>query len=378
MEMDNTALTLLRSAIWKDSDNCKDFLKDALLPANDKEWQKIAQFFTRQALDGLLPDAISLLPVEKQPQKVVKMPMIARQIQVRRRNCKVNKELLYFIKEINSQNIPYFVLKGQCVALMYPTPTHRVSGDIDLYIPKRHIKEVARGITAFGAIRTDETRHHINYKANGVDWELHHKIYYFQKEERNRIFMRYVEKAIQAPPHYETIDGEQVRVIPPTLNAVTLLTHILDHFYCEGIGLRQLCDLALTLHHKRGEIDKTEFLQILEELSLKRSYRIFGYLCAYYLGLPEEDLLLKATKSERDLAHKVMDDCIRGGNFGHADSNSRLTLQENITFYTRFLRRLWKYRALCPSEALWWPIAKIWRAVTRQVSLSEKASVLNS
>ena len=189
--------------------------------------------------------------------------------------------------------------------------------------------------------------------------------------------MQYVEKAIQAPPHYEIIDGEKVRVMPPTLNAVTLLSHILDHFYCEGVGLRQLCDYALTLHHKLNEIDRTEFLEILKELSLTRSYRIFGYLCIYYLGLPKEDLLLEPNKKEKRLAHKVMDDCLKGGNFGYADSNSRSTFYENVTFYTRFLRRLWQFRSLCPSEALWWPIAKLQRGFKGEVNISEEKSAAN-
>lgn len=373
----NFSLSLLCSAIWKETDCQRDFLHCIDRPLTDEEWKDIIKFFTLQTLDGLLPDAIALLSPEKQPSNAIKMPIIVRQLKVERMNNIVNQELLSFTKELNKREIPYFVLKGQGVAALYPHPLHRTCGDIDLYVHEQYLKDVGRGFNAFGAIRTNETRHHINYQARDVEWELHHHIYYFQKEKRNHIFMRYVEEAIRKTPEYITIEGEKVRVMPPVVNIMTLLAHILDHFYCEGVGIRQLCDFALMLHHKKNEIYKTEFLEALDRLSLTRSYRIFGYLCVHYLGLPEEDLLLQATEKEKRLAHKVMDDCLKGGNFGYAYSNPRVTLGQKTAFYARFLHRLWQYKNLCPSEALWWPIAKLWRAVTGRVSISEEQSAIN-
>ena len=73
-----------------------------------------------------------------------------------------------------------------------------------------------------------------------------------------------------------------------------------------------------------------------------------------------------------------MADCLKGGNFGRVESNGRQTLWQKMTFYTRFLRRLWSYRQLHPSEALWWPLAKMRRALKGEVLISEERSVLNS
>lgn len=366
----NQSMELLRSVLWQQIDGSE-------INLSGKEWKGIAEFFSKQSLDGLLPDAIALLPAYNQPPVSVKMPLIARQLQVEQMNRAMNNELLAFTDELNKRDIPYALLKGQGVATLYPNPLHRVCGDIDLYVPATHLKEMHRGFMAFGAVREAETRHHINYRANGIEWELHHSIYYFQKEERNHTFMRYVEEAMQDAPAYVTIGDEKVRVLPPTMNVLLLLSHIVDHFYCEGVGLRQLCDYALMLHHKRGEIDGVKLLQALDELSLTRAYQVFGYICTHYLGLPEEDLALRPTDREIHLAHRVMADCLKGGNFGHAESNRRQTLWQKVTFYTRFLRRLWRYRQLHPSEALWWPLAKMKRALKGEVSISEENSALN-
>ena len=370
-DISNVSLALLRAALWG------SVQESNFLPHCD-DWKEIAGFFTKQSLDGLLPDAIASLPASKQPPIAVKMPLIARQIQVERMNHAMNNELLAFTTELDHRAIPYILLKGQGVASVYPNPLHRVCGDIDLYVTAKYLKEVHRGLVAFGAVRETESRHHINYRANGVEWELHHKIYYFQKESRNHLFMRYVDEEMKALPCYATIEGDKVRVFNPTTNVLLLLSHIVDHFYCEGVGLRQLCDYALALHHKHEEIDRTKLLEMLDALALTRAYRVFGYICTHYLGMPSEALMLEPSKKDIRLAHRVMADCLKGGNFGHAESNKRQSLWQNITFYTRFLCRLWRYRQLHPSEALWWPMAKIARALKGEVHISEERSVVNS
>lgn len=367
--------SLLRLALWQEFKLLNSHTARELTPKVD--WKAVMDFFARQSLDGLLPDAVALLPVEEQPSKVVKMPMIARQLQVERMNEAMNRELMAFVLELQQKAIPYVLLKGQGVASLYPNPLHRVCGDIDLYVPKTYLKFVGSLLTNLGALRTSETRQHVNFQVHGLEWELHHCIHYFQKESRNRLFMQYVDEEMSRTPEYVTIGEGRVRVFSPTMNALLLLSHIVDHFYCEGVGLRQLCDYALLLGKKCSEIDSELLLERLEALSLSRAYRVFGFICVHYLGMPNEALVQKPSDSEVQLAHRVMADCLSGGNFGQADSNRRQTLWQKIVFYTRFLRRLWRYRQLCPSEALWWPLAKINRALKGEVRISEEKSALN-
>lgn len=365
----NVSLALLRSALWGSTDTshiCSD------------DWREIAGFFTKQSLDGLLPDAIASLPVSQQPPMAVKMPMIARQLQVERMNKRMNAELLAFTSELHRRAIPYILMKGQGVATQYPNPDHRACGDIDLYVPREYLNNVHCGLMAFGAIRDHENVHHVCYHVRGIVWELHHSICYFQKEKREQMFMHYVQRAMKKTPYYVTIDDGQVRVLPPTINVILLLSHIVDHFYCEGIGLRQLCDYALLLYHKRAEINQSELVEMLDALALTRAYRVFGYICTHYLGMSKEALLQQPSKKDIRLAHRVMADCISGGNFGRAESNRRQTLWQNITFYTRFLHRLWRYRQLHPSEALWWPLAKLKRALKGEVHISEERSAVHN
>lgn len=364
------ALRLLQNVLWQNALHIRE-------EVNGCEWEVLANFFALHSLDGLLPDAIGMLPSDMHPSVELKMRMIARQLQVEKRNLRMNEELLSFTTELERRHIPYALLKGQGVASLYPNPLHRMSGDIDLYIPIKYYKEVCRGMLSFGGVKGEETSLHVSYSARGVIWELHHCVHYFQKTRRNVIFSGYVDKAMSENPVHATIGDGEIRIMPPTMNALLLLAHIQDHFYSSGVGLRQLCDYALLQHYVCKDIDKEVLIECLDSLSLTRSYRVFGYICTYYLGMPEEDLLVQPTTKDIRLAQRVMEDCLRGGNFGRSEAPSRDTLWDWLHFYTRFLFRLLKFRKLCPSEALWWPLAKIKRLLTGTVHLSDEKSVLN-
>lgn len=362
------ALCLLRGALWQQQ--C-DVSVDA------QEWMGIRQFASEQALDGIMSDALLYLPQESIPPKAMKMLMIAVQLRVQKANEHMNDVLQEFTAELAKRSIPYVLMKGQGVASLYPHPLHRVSGDIDLYVPMEYYHTVNKGMLAYGGKRSHETRMHVDYTANGVVWELHHGIYYFQKDARNIIFNRLMDEAMAEPPVFASVGQGMVRVLPATMNVLLLLAHMLDHFYCAGVGLRQLCDYTLFLDREYANIDRDRLEKALEELSMTRTYRVIGALCVRHLGLPSDRLMIAPTAADNMLADAIMRDCLKGGNFGRSDHPGRSTVWKWLRYYVRFLWRLIKFRNLCPSEALWWPLAKLYRLFTGTVHISEERSVLN-
>ncbi len=362
------SIELLRVALWNASPETS---------LDEKDWREVIQFAHKQTLDGIIPDALQQMSRENYPSLSVRRQMISSVLQVEMLNKIMNTELLEFVKILEVKNIPYVLLKGQGVATYYKNPLHRTPGDIDLYIPKRFYSEANECMKAFGGIRGDESRHHIDYIARGIVWELHHSIQYFQSQKRNHLFMGFVDEALSQSPVYVSINEQQVRVLPPTINIVMLLSHILDHFLCQGIGLRQLCDYAMALNGTYQQIDRESLRRYLERLSLTRAYRVFGQLCMDYLGLSSGKLMLKVGNRDKCMARKVMEDCIDGGNFGKKAHDGRETLKTAITYYTRFFTRLIKFGYISPSEAILWPVLKFYRFITGKVHVEEKNSVLN-
>ena len=362
------SLELLRGALWQ---------QQCDVPVDAQEWEGIRQFASQQALDGIMPDALLFLSQGSMPSRTMKMQMIAMQLQVVKANEHMNDVLLEFTAELARRNIPYALMKGQGVASLYPNPLHRVSGDIDLYVPKQYYKEVNNVIKVYGGKKCYENRHHIVHSLRGVVWELHHSVHYFQKDLRNVIFNRLMDEAMAEAPVFAPVGKGMVRGLPATMNVLLLLAHMMDHFYCEGVGLRQLCDYALLLDREYANIDMGRLERALEELSMTRTYRVIGALCVRHLGLPPDRLMIAPTVADNSLADAIMKDCLKGGNFGRSDHPGRSTVWKWLRYYVRFLWRLIKFRNLCPSEALWWPLAKLYRLFTGTVHISEEKSVLN-
>ena len=362
------SLCLLRGVLWQQQ--C-----DVAIDAS--EWEGIMQLASEQALDGIMPDSLLNLSQDSMPPKATKMQMIAMQFQVVQTNEHMNDVLLEFTSGLAKRDMPYVLMKGQGIASLYPHPLHRVSGDIDLYVPMEYYHTVNKGMMAYGGKRSHETRMHVDYTAKGVIWELHHGIYYFQKDVRNVIFNRLMDEAMAEPPVFASVGDGKVRVLPATMNVLLLLAHMLDHFYCEGVGLRQLCDYALLLDREYANIDKDRLEKALTDLSMTRTYRVIGALCVRHLGLPSDRLMISPTTADYKLADAIMRDCLRGGNFGRSDHPGRSTVWKWLCYYIRFMWRLVKFRNLCPSEARWWPVAKLYRLFTGTVHISEERSVLN-
>ena len=65
------SLALLRAVLFSDAPcACKN---GSLLsePLTNEQWKAVAEFFSRQSLDGLLADAVALLPAQRQPPMAV-------------------------------------------------------------------------------------------------------------------------------------------------------------------------------------------------------------------------------------------------------------------------------------------------------------------
>ena len=79
-------------------------------------------------------------------------------------------------------------------------------------------------------------------------------------------------------------------VISYLLSALHQIIHISRHLLEAGIGLRQICDLAMFLDKHHDVIDKERLNGYLEELQLMTIARSLGYIMVKYLGLKEEKI----------------------------------------------------------------------------------------
>ena len=235
-----------------------DFLKYCLGAKSDVnkviagiDWKMLYSFVFKQALLGLCFDGIERLG--KEYPEELKLNQIGRELlmiwmakaqQIRRQNMKVNAVADKLFSMLREDGFRCCILKGQGNALMYPNPYSRTPGDIDVWVnaSREQITEYAKKHFELG----DDIRyHHLETSLDGVPVELH----FFPGIMNNPIYNARLQKwfkrnaDLQCSNVVSLPDGIGEIAIPTTaFNVVYQLTHLYQHFFDEGIGMRQIID----------------------------------------------------------------------------------------------------------------------------------------
>lgn len=270
----------------------------------------------------------------------------------RKRNFDVGK----FSSFLKRHDIPFVIVKGQSVAALYPHPELRQSGDIDVYCGEAHFIEARDEIAKKTDLHFDPAIpvKHLAFSIDGSKYELHRILSIFSYPKHQRFFNEKMEKALVN--HDEiVINGVGVPVLAPTDSVFFQTVHIFYHVIKEGIGLRQLCDLAVFMDKTQERIDFSLLLSDLKKIGLEEFFQAIVHILTTQLGwqIRVSTFIPRYTK----LAEKILNDVNDGGNFGKA-------LEENRVWV--ILRHYLKYFSYAPKEILCIPLEKFsrrWRGV---------------
>ena len=112
-------------------------------------------------------------------------------------------------------------------------------------------------------------------------------------------------------------------------DVVYVFTHILQHFYKGGIGLRQICDWCRLLWTYRESLNYVLLESRIKKAGLMSEWRAFGAFAVEYLGMPIEAMPLLDVRSQKEdgrciidkrlrrKAERIKDFILMSGNFGH-------------------------------------------------------------
>lgn len=330
----NLLFTFLRNALWRN----EDWLPGEL---SEEETSHLILTAEEQTVSGLVVDAIIRNDI-KIPQEWV-FEAVGIDTQTKQTNKLLNDELKEFAK------LPlkdYVVVKGQTIAAIYSEPLVRMSGDIDFlvkdYPSAKGMLENVWGIELPSKLVDRECA----FEHGGSTYEIHDQLIIFG----SRKHQRYWNELLERPCAYVTIDGTQIPTLAPAVNAVYVFVHLFFHFLREGVSLRQFCDWAMVLHHYRDEIDRKDLTFALEQLELVKAYKTLGCILVDDLGLPEGDFPYRLDEDDRKWHNKLVEDIIKGGNFGKLNHQANNSWKYKIETIGVALRNTFKYYRLCPSE----------------------------
>lgn len=349
---EQSLLSVVRTALNGDDDRLGNCPMD---------YQMMMRMAEEQAVQGLLLDSIAKLPKETAPP----LPMLLRLTGVVCQQMEnINRQHIDVIGKIaatlDDAGIKAVFMKGQTTGRRWPAPLHRTPGDIDFLVGKEDYLRTLDVLEGIGRVdRALRHEHHGMAFVDGVQIEPHYKIHNYQCPWTDRRMNGLANHVLRHDGSKAVIGGHEVNVLPTTFESVFLISHIVNHIYEEGLGLRQLVDYAMLLRHEYHNIDWERHGQWLNDVSMTGAWRIVACLCQDFLGAERH---WEFTEKEHERAGWLMMDVMAVGNFGRAAYTFRHdTIWHRLRNYRWVVRRAWRMGFVCPNEALWWPISKMIR-----------------
>ena len=272
-----------------------------------KQWRLILEMARRQTVVGVLYQGISQLPQGYPLPQGLLFLLVAEIDKVEKKSRKVHEIARALTEEFEARGLHPIIMKGTTVAAFYAQPFYRECGDIDLYFPPEEFDTAAASMAPVKPAPDGS----VHYKRDGIDIDQHRR--YFDIHSR----------VLPAVPS-------------PEATLLMLSAHVLKHCMGPGIGLRQLCDLAMA--YKALNVEPERLCACFRDAGLERwNQLLFSFLHTYlgaeplYDTLPSPEPLLKII--------------LEGGNFGHHGeareaSLYKSPLRRKLGTAGLFLRRL--------------------------------------
>lgn len=374
-------LMLLRAGLWG-----RDPMEEGFRRLGDEEWEHVFKMSGRQTVSGIVFDGICRLPDEFQPSQTIFAKWVAATDRIERGNRRMNAVLRELTGMFVSGGLQPVLQKGQGVAALYPEPLHRECGDIDLYFPEglslrlaQRPDNVAQRPNAESAEASEMTENgkavelvrsrgakvetmpdgSQTYEWKGIEIEQHPTIVDLCSPAARKWI-----KGLDGDPGYVPSDlAEGLRVPSQELNALLLNSHILKHTLGKGIGLRQMCDLAMEYHRicedGRREDCGGRIFNLYKRAGILKWSRLLHSFLVGIIGLPEEELPYSERIVSAEPLMRIVED---GGNFGQyrgecSESSGRFDRlsdrKRKLKTAGMFLRRAGFSMRFAPKEAFW-------------------------
>ena len=325
----------------------------------EKEWEVIFEMAIRQSLVGVVFEGIQKLS-EKCPDQKPSFALLCEWIgqteRIKRQNKQMNEKSAMLKRMFEGWGYGNCILKGQGVARLYPLPEVRQAGDIDIWVDGKRdeiVKKLKDSLIRVSYI--DYVNCHAGF-FNDAEVEAHFKPTWMYNPFTDRKLQKWIEanKAAQMA-NYDS----EVKFCYPTIevNIVFSLIHIYRHVFQEGIGLRQLMDYYCILTHSTSE-ERTNAYSTLCSFGMKRFAGAVMSVLRTVFDIDETLLLCEQNDKE---GKSLLDEILRGGNFGkYDDRNETISVDNKLQHGLFNIKRNLRYLRHYPSEVLWMPLWRVW------------------
>ncbi|MDO4466471.1 MAG: nucleotidyltransferase family protein [Bacillota bacterium] len=227
------------------------------------------------------------------------------------RNVQILRAQTKLVQLLQTNDVPFVVLKGSAASMYYPHPEYRCMGDIDIIVKPEDFEKANRVLEKEYVLEQaiEDCPLHAGYMSpEGFEIELHK---YFSILNNNKKLDEFIYEGIDRCQWHE-LQGQTFPSLPPVENGLVLLYHIYQHLEESGIGYRQVIDFREFANKNKEILD--EFLLACEKTHLRGLAEIMLTLCQKHLGLDIE--FKKKMNIQSDSEEYLLSLFSSSGNFG--------------------------------------------------------------
>lgn len=209
---------------------------------------------------------------------------------------------------LEQRGIPYLVVKGGACRALYPRPEQRPSTDEDILVSPENIPLAEEILQAQGFVPGQREGQVLHYTSPLLHVELHR--YLTEEKALEKDFLQALSE-----PGWFSVDGKQLRTLPPQEHFLFLAVHFYKHFLAGGVGIRQAADMVLMA--RQPGICWPQVWMKLKELGIHRLICGVLEIGICYLGL--EEGIVEIPTEIREMSpgpEPLLEDMLDAGVFG--------------------------------------------------------------
>lgn len=294
---------------------------------NDVDWAEVYRLAEEQSVLGLVTAGIEKVQdVQKFKSSSIpkewSLQFIGQTLQIEQQNKDMNVYLAQLIDKLRKADVYAILVKGQGIAQCYEKPLWRSSGDIDLLLSDTNYEKAKQFLMPL-AIFVD--KEYTSFKHLGMTMEggfvveLHGTMHSRLSKRVDRVIDEAQKDIFYGGNVRSWNNGNTTVFLPsPDNDVIIIFTHILRHFFFEGIGLRQICDWCRLLCTYKDSLNHGLLESRIKKAGLMTEWKAFAALAVDWLGMPVEAMpLYSKDKRWSWKAAKICADVLNVGNFGH-------------------------------------------------------------
>lgn len=308
----------------------------------DVDFNEVYELADDQSVVGLVAAGLEHVK-DRKVTKPQALPFLKKVFGLESRNAEMNRFIADLFDRLREEGIYAVLVKGQGVGQCYERPQWRSAGDVDLLFDEKNYHKAKEFLLPLASFADQEysDRMHLALTIDSWTVELHGSVRSDRLGRVNSCIDAAQEDTFRNGHVRGWKNGKTDVCLPAADNDIVFVfTHILQHFFAGGIGLRQICDWCRLLRTYKDDIDRNLLKSRLKSVRILSEWEVFASLTVNYLGMPVEAMpFYRKSRALDKKAQRLMKHILRTGNFGQ---NRDLSYMQKYPFLIRKAISFWR------------------------------------